>query len=232
MQRLIVCLFVFLLAAPVAAQPCPGFPARGIQIIDALYNASLAQGSDDQRRQLTRTYIEQLVFEFPLDGWTWKSADPGRPPSKDSISKLVAGRLCNWDWQNGSTRLRSVQAGQVGEDITGQNPIPVAGVNHLVDVPSPPPPTPQPLPPPVPQPAPIDWSGVYQRFDLLSAQLERSYADLVNRNLAVSGQVAGVSQQVKEHDEKVSVLTQFFGNRYVQMLLAAGGAIAAREAAK
>src|SRR5690242_8250325 len=121
MKRILILITFWLgIAAPIYAQ-CPGFPARGVQIIDALYNPALANGTDDQRRQLTRTFIEQLVYESPADGWTWKSADPGRPPSKDSISRLVSNHLCNWDWQSGSTRLRSVQVGQVGDDITGQN---------------------------------------------------------------------------------------------------------------
>jgi len=118
------------------AQTCPGFPERGVQIIDALFNNTLANGNDDQRRVLTRTFIEQLVFEFPNDGWTWKSADPTRPPSKDSIAKVVGNKLCNWDWQNGSTRQRSVQVGDIGADITGQNPIKVTGINHLNDTPT------------------------------------------------------------------------------------------------
>jgi hypothetical protein len=122
---------LLMLAAPAAGQTCPGFPERGVQIIDALYDAPLAQGTDDDRRALTRKIVEQLVFEFPNDGWTWKSADPGRPPSKDSISREVNGLLCNWDWQNGSTRKRSVNAGQPGDNITGQNPIRLPGVNHL-----------------------------------------------------------------------------------------------------
>jgi hypothetical protein len=149
-----------------SAQTCPGFPARGIQVIDALYNPALAMGDDDQRRTLTRTIIEQIVFEFPSEGWTWKSADPGRPPSKDSIARLINGRLCNWDWQNGATRLRSVQAGQLGDDITGQHPIPVAGVNHLGGTPSP-----EPTPTP-----PTDLSGIISRLEALRIQNESLYA--------------------------------------------------------
>lgn len=156
-----------------SAQTCPGFPVRGVQIIDALYNPQLAFGDDDQRRSLTRTFIEQLVFEFPAEGWVWKSADPGRPPSKDSIAKLVAGRLCNWDWQNGTSRTRSVQAGQPGDDITGQNPILVPGINHLSAVPQP---GPTPTPQPGPAPSAVDLTPVITRIETLYAQAERIFA--------------------------------------------------------
>lgn len=165
---------VFLNTASAFAQ-CPGFPARGVEIIDRLYNPALAQGTDDQRRELTRTFIEQLVFEFPNAGYVWKSADPGRPPSKDSIAQMVGGRLCNWDWQNGQSRQRSVVAGQIGDDITGQNPILVPGINHLSGAPNP---TPGPTPNPTPSPAPaaVDLSQVYLKLDNLYAQAERIFA--------------------------------------------------------
>lgn len=138
MKKALLVLVLLLLPAPSWAQ-CPGFPSRGVQIIDAFLSdrdkQALAMGSDDQRRSLTKMIIEQLVFDFPQDSYSWKSADPGRPPSKDSIARTVGGRLCNWDWQNGQTRQRAVQTGQIGEDITGQNPIYVAGVNHLAQPP-------------------------------------------------------------------------------------------------
>lgn len=214
-----------LLAAPVGAQTCPPFPVRGVQIIDALYNPVLAQGTDDQRRQLTRTFLEQLVIEMPSDGWTWKSADPGRPPSKDSLSRLIGGRLCNWDWQNGSTRQRSVQAGQIGEDITGQNPIPVAGVNHLTDVP--------PVVVPGVPPVPADLTQVKGWIDAaaasavqtLYAQNERIHADAVARDAALAA-------QLREVKEKPGAMEQTFSNRYVQIALAVLGALVTNEAVR
>lgn len=177
MKIIISALLLVLLAVVPARAQCPSFPLRGVQIIDALFNPVLANGDDDQRRRLTRTILEQLVFESPADGWTWKSADANRPPSKDSLSRLVfGGRLCNWDWQDGVTRRRHVNAGDLGDDITGQNPIPIAGVNHLTETPGPPTPpvtvpTPTPEPSPVPPPS-LDLSGVYSRLETLAGQLQ------------------------------------------------------------
>lgn len=207
MKRLLFSL-VLVLASRTAFAQCPPFPARGVQIIDALYSARLAEGTDDERRALTRLFIEQLVFESPSDGWTRKSADPGRPESKDSIARVAAGRLCNWDWQNGTTRRRQVQAGDIGDDITGQNPIPTAGVNHLTE------PGPGPGPQPVPVPIPgIDLSGVYSRLDgltlkgnELASQLERIYADLAARDVALTTQLQGVDARLEKHDAEPSWL--------------------------
>lgn len=202
-----------LLPSPGWAQTCPGFPARGVQIIDALYNPALANGTDDDRRQLTRTILEQMVFEMPNDGWTWKSADSGRPPSKDSLARIVNGRLCNYDWQNGGTRRRSVQAGQIGEDITGQNPIPVAGINHLGDVPQPlPGPSPQPVPPPVQ----TDLTPILQRLDNLYAQSERMFAQWQLAEDENRKAHADIAAKV----DNPGWFSKVFGSRYTQMILA------------
>lgn len=234
--------FVFaalLITAPVSAQVCPGFPARGAQIIDVLaprYPGGTLSGTDDQRRDLTRAIIEQMVYEMPADGWMWKSADPTRPPSKDSIARLVGGRLCNYDWQSGATRLRQVQPGQIGDDITGQNPIPVAAVNHLTDAPPYTPPyTPVPMPPytPVPAPGP-DLSGL-ARYD----QVERIYLDLSARAQLLSMQLAAeqvridaLAAQLKKHDEEPMWVMKFIGNRYTQLFMTAAGVLGARELTK
>lgn len=231
-RGLLLALFLLVLPSLAAAQTCPGFPARGAQIIDALaprYPGGTLSGTDDQRRELTRAILEQFVYEMPADGWTWKSADPGRPPSKDSLSRLVAGRLCNWDWQNGSTRQRAVQPGQLGDDITGQNPIPVAGVNHLTDVPVVVPPVvaPPSQPPPVYiQPA-VDLSQFLTRD-----AAERMFADLVNRDERLVRLNQELAAQLKKHDEQPTWAARVFGNRYVQMLLAGAGTLVTREIAK
>jgi hypothetical protein len=218
----LACVSALLLLWPVSAgAQCPGFPARGVQIIDALYNPALAQGTDDQRRELTRTFLEQLVYESPADGWTWKSADPGRPPSKDSLARIVNGRLCNYDWQNGSTRGRQIQAGGPGDDITGQNPIAVAGVNHLSDAST------VNVPPvnqgqsPVIITSQTDLSAVKAWIEQAQAAIdaaeERRYIDLVNRH----NQTDAI---VKEAADKQGALAATFSNRYVQIALAALGA--------
>lgn len=124
-------------------------PTRILAIINTLYqeHQSLAKGTDDERRALTRMIIEQIVFEFPGQGWGWKSADPTRPPSKDAIARLLPdGHLWCWDWQNGSTRAPI--SDPTGEDITGQHFIAVAGVDHLGAEPVPPPKPPIPPTPP------------------------------------------------------------------------------------
>jgi hypothetical protein len=123
--------FAMLLSAyiPVAAQPT--FPQRGVEIIDQLGDRSGYPADDEGRRALTKSIIEQLVCEFPNDGYTWKSSTRTHPPSKDAIGILQGGRLYIWDWQNGTSLRRQVVAGQEADDITGQWPIPLSCVNHL-----------------------------------------------------------------------------------------------------
>ncbi len=113
--------------------PGPPLEPRAAAVIDSMYEKfkSLAHGTDDQRRELTRKIIQQLVFEFPSRGYGWKSAGRGRPPSKDAIAIVVGGHLYGWDWQNGGSRKRQVQAGSRSENLAGQVFIPVGGVNHL-----------------------------------------------------------------------------------------------------
>lgn len=216
-------------AVPAAAQTCPGFPARAVQVIDALYNPTLANGPDDDRRKLTRTILEQLAFEMPGDGWTWKSADPGRPPSKDSLARLINGRLCNWDWQNGTTRQRGVQAGTLGEDITGQNPIPVAAMNHLQDTPSRPEPASPALPAaPVYVPTPLDYGRleayVRDQVQMVIEQNERIRADELARDAEQRAQLETLQAQLRAHDESPSWLGKVFGNRYTQLVMGAAAA--------
>ncbi|WP_196301703.1 hypothetical protein, partial [Streptococcus pneumoniae] len=87
-------------------------------------------------------------FEDPAAGFVTKSASPTRPQSKDAIGILSGGVLFCWDWQSGSTRQRQVQAEAPAERIADQNPIPVAGVNHLgVQAPHTQPPAQPPVPP-------------------------------------------------------------------------------------
>lgn len=115
------------------------FPQRGIDIIEGILarkdNLSLSQGTEDDRRVVTRRIAEQLCYELN-SRWGTKRADSSRPPSKDALAFLsVDGRLLSWDWQNGETKQRQVQAGQEAEDITGQVFISVSPVNHLESAP-------------------------------------------------------------------------------------------------
>ena len=218
-----------LFTAPAFAQTCPPFPVRGAQIIDALaprYPGGTTAGTDDQRRDLTRAILEQMVYEMPADAWTWKSADPGRPPSKDSLSRLVGGRLCNWDWQSGTTRLRQVQPGQLGDDITGQNPIPVVGANHLPEAPPavvPPVVAPPYQPPPIYVPPAIDLSQFLTRD-----AAERMFANLVARDEARAAQIAAMDQRLEKHDNDPSWVKKLFtsSNTYVAIAGVLGGFLA------
>jgi hypothetical protein len=226
MTRKFLFLLLITLSSPaVYAQTCPGFPSRGVQVIDALYDRTLATGSDDQRRELTRRIIEQLVFEMPNAGWTWKSADPSRPPSKDSIARIVNGRLCNYDWQSGASRERQVNAGTPGEDITGQNPIPVAGVNRLTETPSIPsiPGTPVPV---QGQNTEILAQMMIKFEELKTARVasdnfvQLAYQDVLANLNEVKQQNEMLKQQLEKHDQSPSWLGKVMGNRYVQLGLA------------
>lgn len=102
------------------------------EIVRALYSRyrALAHGDDDQRRQLQKMIVEQVVFEFPNGEFGWKSASPDRPPSKDAIAqKQPDGRIFAWDLFNGTTR--EPIPGGLWHDITTQHFIPLEGVNHL-----------------------------------------------------------------------------------------------------
>ena len=127
----------------------PTFPVRGVEIVQELYglNRHLAEGNDPDRRLLTRAIAGQFAFEFGPD-WGTKSADPTRPPSKDSLVKKEGGKLWSWDWQDGDTREPQVKAGDTAEDVTGQHFIAVEPIDYLEL--SAPAPTPAPIPDPDP----------------------------------------------------------------------------------
>jgi hypothetical protein len=102
------------------------------EITAALYkrHTHLAKGTDDQRRELTKMIAEQVVFEFPNAEFGWKSAEKGRPPSKDAIAqKQPTGRIFAWDLFNGTTR--EPIPGGLWHDITTQHFIEVEPVDHL-----------------------------------------------------------------------------------------------------
>lgn len=129
-----VALLLFVSASSNAfAQSCPPFPTRGKQIINSFLDQSkyllMAQGSDDDRRVLTKAIAEQMRFD--LGSWSVKSADKNRPQSKDSLALPMSGgpAFCNYDWQNGSTR-RAYDVIE-GAYIADQNLLPTAAVNHL-----------------------------------------------------------------------------------------------------
>lgn len=121
------------------------YPPRVQQIINALWaqHQDLARGDDDQRRALTLMIAQQCRFELG-ESWGTKSADSGRPPSKDAIAQQQGATLWGWDTINGTTREPNMFPD--GEDITGQHFIAVQPVDHLGGTEIPPPPQP-PQPP-------------------------------------------------------------------------------------
>lgn len=120
------------------------FPARGVDIVWALYNAhtDLANGTEDNRRQLTRMIAEQMCFELGKV-WGTKKGGPGNPQSKDAIAYDNGnGTFDVWDWQNGATRQPQVTANQPPDYPRLTSPqefIEVTPVNHIGEEPPAPP---------------------------------------------------------------------------------------------
>lgn len=178
-------LLVLLCAVPAGAQT---FPARAQDIVNTLYerNKNLADGTDDERRALTRQIIEQLVCEFPNDGYGGKSADPGRPFSKDAIAQTISGRFIAWDWQNGASRRPQVPIGFT--DITGQNPIPVGCINHLNGG-------------PVSTPVNVDNSSLDDAIAVLTAE-QRAFRASLNEQIAkLAAEVTATHISLEQHRE-------------------------------
>ena len=179
----------------------PLFPARGVEIIDAFLArpdfAALAMGSDGDRQMLTTAIVQQFVFEDSAAGFVTKSASPTRPASKDAIGILSGGVLFCWDWQNGSTRQRQVQAEAPAERIADQNPIPVAGVNHLgVQAPHTQPPAQPPAQPPVPPPA--DNREILEKLDRV--------VDLLGSVVGVIAQMAGAVDGIARTQQEQGIV--------------------------
>lgn len=218
MKRTLIALFIIAIHANILnAQPA--FPQRAAEIIDALID-SRANGTDDDRRDLTRSIIEQLVCEFPNDGYGGKSADENRPFSKDSIARQIGDQLWGWDWQSGATRRRSVQPGDRAGDLTGQHFIQILCVPHLsTNIPNPGTGTTPPAP--APDFADLDafvelLATIERRLGDIAAQNERIYADLVARlNILSAQQVAANERERKPAvgtgDRVLQILTMLFG---------------------
>ena len=212
------------LAVATTAQAQPRMPERGVQIVHALYNrnADLAKGDDTQRRALTRKMIEQFICEFPDDGYTGKSADPGRPFSKDSIARRSEGRLYAWDWQNGSTREPHVKAGQVASDITGQHVIPLGCVDHLGSANPEPTPGPEPLPETDLDETLDTLAGLYAEFQAFKLEVRAEW-------VAEATRLAELRASLEEHrEESRKVRNQVLGylSNWKNLAAIVGGVIA------
>jgi hypothetical protein len=127
--------------APATAQSLPAPACAALQALEQKHGA-LNQGTDDQRRAFALIVAEQFAFSFPGEGWGTKSADPGRPQTKDAVARLRGATLDGWDLVDGGTRRVTCNS---HIDLQGQNFIAVTPRNHLDDAP-PPPDTPPPTP--------------------------------------------------------------------------------------
>lgn len=85
-----------------------------------------------------------------------------------------------------------------------------------------------PVPPYQPPPVYTDLTPLYQRLDSLSAQAERMFADLTERDAARAMQIQAVDQRLEKHDSDPSWVRKFFtnSNTYVAIAGVLGGFLA------
>jgi hypothetical protein len=137
-----------------------------VKSIRARYLAAfpVPQGSaspefEEEARQWSIRFAEQVAFERPGEGYGMKRADPTRPISKDTLSRQVDGQLLIWDLLTGTgTGHPSMVDDPDSQDVTGQTFSPVTPHAHV-------PPAP-PLRPPAP-----NLTAVIQRLDAVQAEL-------------------------------------------------------------
>ncbi len=113
-------------------------PQRGVDIVNSMYSkfTSLANGSEDQRRQLTRMIVQQFKFEMPVLEWGCKATSNGAPQGKDGIAlRQSTGLLDIWDWQDGGTRKPILRAGPPDYPNENQYFIQVDAKNWLGETP-------------------------------------------------------------------------------------------------
>ena len=141
------------------------------------------EAHEENCRQWSIRFAEQVAFERPGEGWGMKRADGGRPVSKDTIARVLDGRLLMWDLLTGTgTGSPRLSENPEGEDITGQVFVPVVPTNRL-GTPQQPPQEP-PAPPPVVVP-PVDLSPVLARCDGLAAGQQAIAAELAALRVGV-----------------------------------------------
>lgn len=157
MKKLLLLVSLLAYSVPSYAQALPGPACAELQAIDAKFGG-LNQGTDDARRQFALIVAEDFAFKFPGEGWGSKSADPGRPQTKDVVARQRGNTLEGWDLVDGGTK-RVTCTSHV--DLTGQHFIPVTPRNHLEAE----------TPPPPPPPAPTGLT-VIERVTALQARTE------------------------------------------------------------
>ncbi|MGE3955073.1 MAG: hypothetical protein AB7H96_00025 [Vicinamibacterales bacterium] len=102
---------------------------------------SPGEAFEETARQWTIRFAEQVAFELPGQGWGMKRADPNRPISKDTITRLEGERMFIWDLLVGTgTGAPRATENPQGEEIHDQVFVPVTPTNHLLVPPPPPPP--------------------------------------------------------------------------------------------
>jgi hypothetical protein len=151
----------------------PDFPARGRQIIQALYDANrgLAAGTTEQQQLLTRLMAEQFAFEFGPQ-WGCKAAGPSRPQGPSELA-LNAPPLYIWRWSDGDGHVTKVPGAPLPEPLlepldqtAEQLFLPVDPVDHLGVSDTRPPARPDPPPPPS-----LDLVPILARLDRLEQRI-------------------------------------------------------------
>jgi hypothetical protein len=136
-------------------------PPRALEIIRALYATfiDLANGSDDDRRVLTRTIAEQIRFELGPE-WGCKASTPTNPQGQSQIAFNAPDGLVGWRWQDNDGSVTGVPNGPLPnppmQSFAGQHFIAVAPINHFAAGPGPAPEPGAPPAPPLPPAPPTD----------------------------------------------------------------------------
>lgn len=153
LRQIAFALVATLMVATSSFAQCGTIPAAGqltLRALAAKFPEQIRSQNDDERRAWALKAAQQLAFSVS-PAYGTKRAGDGRPTTKDSVSRVINGRLCNWDLVNGATR--ELQFGN-GEDITGQVFVPVTPADYLGagnTGGAEPEPTPKPDPQPQPQ---------------------------------------------------------------------------------
>jgi hypothetical protein len=130
---------------------------------------------DRLRRRWTIPLIQQMMFSFPNDGFCVKSADAGRPESKDAMGRVIGGVLHYYDLLTGAgTGRPTLVDDPPAHPIPGQfihteyGPVDLLGTAAPPPAENPPPTTP---PPTTPPPTGTDLAAVHAKLDAILAKL-------------------------------------------------------------
>lgn len=162
---------------------------------------------EEEARQWSIAFAEQVAFELNDPLWGMKRADPNRPISKDTIAYYGDDRLLIWDLLSGTgTGRPTLNADPESQDVTGQFFVRVTPTNHLG---IPPKPGPQPLPPADLGPVLASLEKIAGRVEDIAAsvgRIEAAYQAHVEDFAAIGGKVDGVSGQASDLAAKIDAL--------------------------